>query len=255
VFAPINEPTFLNGLNLQALTSITDKTSMSLLMSSELDDVLQLLVHALRPHTAAVETVWNWLTDEIKSGSSPFLCDYITMFIVLFREMGSRCLVSEYWSTLLVSPVFDDRLNVLDDQPDDVLVDQLRALAIHASLQNEYCSVDQIIMLFASKRKLLVALFDRFLVFYHQIPTNELQQKLLMRAVSTMILYCQRAHINCGTANRKLIEAMRANVFLFVHKILEDITLAAAWFTNPVFMSTFTSLVFEPAVRGWSLAN
>jgi hypothetical protein len=111
-----------------------------------------------------------------------------------------------------------------------------------------------VITLFAGKPKLIVDLFERLPVFYDMVSGSELREMAVMRVVSALILYFQQAHLHCP-ANRALIEAIRANIFLFVRKILGDQAPATAWFSRPVFASTFTSLVFEPPVRAMVLSE
>jgi hypothetical protein len=116
-FTPITDPTFVNGLRLTAATSITDKTSVEHFFSAEVNEALQLLIGPLKMHPDAPQSLWKWLIDEIGTASSPFLCDYLAVFIVLFRDIRVPSLTAAYWETLLASPIFDDRINLLQRQP------------------------------------------------------------------------------------------------------------------------------------------
>jgi hypothetical protein len=76
------------------------------------------------------------------------LFDYLVVFVVLFREICRPDLTTRYWAALFELQVFDERVTFLEWRPDFALVDQLRALAIHASLVNDLTPLDELITIF-----------------------------------------------------------------------------------------------------------
>jgi hypothetical protein len=247
-FNIVSNPTFKNGIGIPTSSSMADLVSAGCLVSPELNEVLELLIVALRPHGTAAMTFWEWIICQIENNSR-HLCDFVVVFIVTFKELISPSQIVRFWEVILNSPVFDERLNFLDDQPQYAVVDQLRAFAFQAALEKGSLQLDQVISLFCKKPKLVVDLFDRLLIGFEQISVQERMEKSLIRIMSAVTLYFQTIHINCDDSNRRLINGTRSNIFLFLHRILEDQEIASVWMNDPVFRPSFFSLVFEPAVR------
>lgn len=250
--------TFQNGMHSMQVIDFCDKLEISYLFRSGVFDLLSIIIPSLIGHEISVLAIFSTVVQKLDP-NNPYFYDYISLLILLYREINNPHIFDLFWNTILDSIIFDERINFFDSNKEFEFVDQLRSLIFDISYNhsNKYPQyLGDILYFFLSKPFLIDETIQRILSNFSVISKESLSTSKFIQTISSIMVYFQALNMNCDKSLVNLVEDTRLTVFSLIIKLFDrnkNYYEGLLWISNLYFISTFLSFIFEKPVRPFVL--
>jgi hypothetical protein len=175
--------------------------------------------------------------------------------VYLFICSSARELVrkDDILNTLLAQPFFDSNLTVFDDYSKKNVVEFIRTRVLEVVLAGSARYLDQALMKLAPYPLLFTEMIHRIVAHRGFVKIDHDSVATYSRALMSTTMYYHPSHYL--VEQKSDVELARSSIFFLITELLRNSQVEALFFENQMFVSFFSSLVFELRLRQYVLTH